>query len=324
LNVPNVSLAEIEQARNRIAGAVVRTPLVPASRFEDDGIYLKLECLQPTGSFKVRGAWNRVSTSTDQERKQGFVTVSAGNHGQALAWAAKKVGASCTVYVPEDAVERKVESIRSMGATIVRRPHQEIMESMSDDRMTKLGMTFVHPFADPKVVAGQGTIGLEILEDKAEVRTVVVPVGGGGLVNGIALAVKAKRPEVKFYGVQAEGAAPLPKSLLSGVAEDVGDPRTIADGIGATRVYDYMLPLFKKNLEGAFTVTDEELKHVMGRLAKESHVVVEPAGAAALAGALKHRKELEEPIVCVVSGGNVDLKLMHEILDIPDQRDVLT
>jgi threonine dehydratase len=320
LDVPWVSLAEIEKARERVAGTVVRTPLVPASRFQDDGIYLKLECLQPTGSFKVRGAWNRVSTSTDEERKKGFVTVSAGNHGSALAWAAKKVGARCTVNVPDDAVERKVESIRSMGAAIVRRPHQEIMESMSDDRMTKLGMTFVHPFADPKVVAGQGTIGLEILEDKAEVRTVVVPVGGGGLVNGIALAVKAKRPEVKFYGVQAEGAAPLPKSLRSGVAEDVGDPRTIADGIGATRVYDYMLPLFKKNLVGAFTVNDEEMKLTMRRLANESHVIAEPAGAAALAGAMKHRKELEEPIVCVVSGGNVDPKLMREILDTPERK----
>jgi threonine dehydratase len=271
----------------------------------------------------VRGAWNRVSTSTEDERKQGFVTVSAGNHGQALAWAAKRVGASCTVYVPEDAVERKVESIRSMGATIIRRPHQEIMESMSDDRMTKLGMTFVHPFADPRVVAGQGTIGLEILEDKPGVRTVVVPVGGGGLVNGIAQAVKAKRPEVEFYGVQAEGAAPLPMSLRSGVAEDFGDPRTIADGIGATRVYDYMLPLFKKNLKGAFTVSDEELKLTMGRLAKESHVVVEPAGAASLAGALKHKKELEEPIVCVVSGGNVDPKLLREVLEAGERKGTL-
>lgn len=315
MEVPWVSLAQIEKARDRIAGSVVRTPLVPASRFEDDGVYLKLECLQPTGSFKVRGAWNRISTSTDEERKRGFVTVSAGNHGQALAWASKRVGAKCTVYVPNDAVERKVESIMSMGATIIRRPHQEIMESMSDDRMTKLGMTFVHPFADPKVVAGQGTIGLEILEDMPGVRTVVVPVGGGGLVNGIAQAIKAKKPEVKFYGVQAEGAAPLPKSLKSGVAEDVGEPKTIADGIGATRVYDYMLPLFKENLTGAFTVTDEELKLAMGRLAKESHVLVEPAGAAALAGAMKHGEELEEPIVCVVSGGNADPKLMREILD---------
>jgi threonine dehydratase len=314
MEVPWVALAKIEEARERIRGAVAKTPIVPASRFQDDGIYLKLECLQPTGSFKVRGAWNRVSASTDEERSRGFVTVSAGNHGQALAWAAKKIGANCTVYVPEDAVERKVESIESMGATTIRRRHQEIMESMSDDRMTKLGMTFVHPFADPMVVAGQGTIGLEILEDKPEVKTMVVPVGGGGLVNGIAQAIKAKRPEVEFYGVQAEGAAPLPLSLRSGVSEDSGTPKTIADGIGATRVYDYMLPLFKKNLKGAFTVSDEELKATMGRLAKESHVIVEPAGAAALAGALKHRRELEAPIVCVVSGGNVDPKLLLEVL----------
>ncbi|HEY6283751.1 MAG TPA: pyridoxal-phosphate dependent enzyme, partial [Nitrososphaerales archaeon] len=154
-----------------------------------------------------------------------------------------------------------------------------------------------------------------ILDDRPEVRTVVVPVGGGGLINGIAQAVKANRPEVKFFGVQAESAAPLPKSLLSGVAEDVGESKTIADGIRATRVYDYMLPLFKENLSGAFTVTDDELKLTMGRLAKESHVVVEPAGAAALAGAMRHFKDLEGPIVCVVSGGNVDPRLMREILD---------
>ena len=317
MEVPWVSLTEIEEARERIRGSVVRTPLVPASRFQDDRTYLKLECLQPTGSFKVRGAWNRVSTSTDEERRHGFVTVSAGNHGQALAWAAKKIGATCMVYVPEDAVERKVKSIESLGATIIRRPHHEIMESMGDDRMTKLGMTFVHPFADPKVVAGQGTIGLEILEDRPDVRTVVVPVGGGGLVNGIAQAVKAKRPDVEFYGVQAEGAAPLPMSLRSGVPEDSGDPNTIADGIGATRTYDYMMPLFKRNLKGAFTVSDDELKTTMGRLAEESHVIVEPAGAAALAGALKHRLELEEPVVCVVSGGNVDPKLLRGVLDAP-------
>ncbi|MDA4129111.1 MAG: pyridoxal-phosphate dependent enzyme [Thaumarchaeota archaeon] len=312
--VPRVTLAQIEDARQRIRGVVSRTPLVPASRFDDGKTYLKLECLQPTGSFKVRGAWNRMSRSTDEELRSGFVTVSAGNHGQAVAWCAKKLGADCTVYVPNDALRRKVESMESMGAKIIRRPHREIMESMADDRMGKLGMTYIHPFGDPYVVAGQGTVGLEILDDLPEVRSVVVPVGGGGLVNGIAFAIRAKKPEAKVYGVQAEGAAPLPKSLSTGRPEYVGDPKTIADGIGATMVFDYMLPLFKENLAGAFTVSDQEMKIAMKQLMKESHVVSEPAGASSLAAALKHSADLVEPIVCVVSGGNADPQLLAEVL----------
>jgi threonine dehydratase len=314
MQVPRINASQIADARERIRGVVMRTPLVPASDFDGGKMYLKLECLQPTGSFKVRGAWNRMSRSDEEERRNGFVTVSAGNHGQAVAWCAKKLGANCTVYVPEDAVKRKVASMERLGVKIVRRPHREIMDSMADDRMWKLGMTFVHPFADPYVVAGQGTIGLEILDDLPSVRTLVVPVGGGGLINGIAQSMKRVRPDIKVFGVQAEGAAPLPKSLASGAPEDVGDPKTIADGIGATQVYEYMLPLFKENLAGAFTVSDQEIKNAMKQLMFESHIVPEPAGAAGLAGALKHRAELQEPIVCVISGGNVDPRLAAEVL----------
>ncbi|MDA4121161.1 MAG: threonine/serine dehydratase [Thaumarchaeota archaeon] len=314
MQVPRVNASQIADARERIRGVVTRTPLVPAGALEGGKMYLKLECLQPTGSFKVRGAWNRMSRSDEEERRKGFVTVSAGNHGAAVAWCARKLGASCAVYVPEDAVQRKVVSMERLGAKIERRPHREIMDSMADDRMLKLGMTFIHPFADPYVVAGQGTIGLEILDDLPSVRTLVVPVGGGGLINGIAQSIKRTRPDIKIFGVQAEGAAPLPKSLASGVPEDVGAPKTIADGIGATQVYDYMLPLFKENLAGAFTVSDQEIRGAMKQLMFESHIVPEPAGAAGLAGALKHRTELQEPIVCVISGGNVDPRLAAEVL----------
>lgn len=312
-DVPRVTRADIEEARNRIRGVASRTPLLPASRF-DDKTYLKLECLQPTGSFKVRGAWNRMSRCSKEERDRGFVTVSAGNHGQAVAYCAKRLGAACTVYVPDDAVQRKVNSMESMGASIVRRPHREIMESMADDRMRKLGMTYIHPFGDPYVVAGQGTVGLEILDDLPDVRSVVVPVGGGGLVNGIAFAIKGRKPSARVYGVQAEGAAPLPKSLASGRPENVGDLQTIADGIGATRVFDYMFPLFKENLDGAFTVSDEEMKSAMKHLMSECHVISEPAGAASLAAVLKNSSSLEAPIACVVSGGNSDPQLLSEVM----------
>jgi threonine dehydratase len=255
-----------------------------------------------------------MSRASSTELRNGFVTVSAGNHGQAVAWSAMKLGAPCTVYVPEHAVQKKVESMESMGARIVRRPHHEIMESMTDDRMERLGMTYIHPFGDPCVVAGQGTIGLEILEDLPDLSTLIVPVGGGGLINGIAFGIKAKRPEVQIYGVQAEGAAPLPRSLKTGRAENVGPPRTIADGVAATMVFDYMLPLFKQNLSGAFAVNDDEIRHAMSLILNECHAVVEPAGATSLAAALKHRAELEEPIACVVSGGNGDPGLLAEIL----------
>ncbi|QQG49087.1 MAG: pyridoxal-phosphate dependent enzyme [archaeon] len=314
IQVPRITLREVKEARERVNGIITRTPLVPASRFEQGRTHLKLECLQPTGSFKVRGAWNRMSRSSADEVRRGFVTVSAGNHGQAVAWCARRLGATCTVYVPDDAVQRKVDSMQSMGATLVRRPHQEIMQSMTDDRMSSLGMTFIHPFADPRVVAGQGTIGLEILDDLPDVASVVVPVGGGGLVSGIAQAIKSLKPTTKIYGVQAEGAAPLPKSLRSGRSEDVGDPKTIADGIGATMTYDYMLPLLRENLESAFTVSDEEMLRAMRELMYESHVFAEPAGAASLAAARKHAAELEEPVVCVVSGGNADPGLVAGLL----------
>jgi threonine dehydratase len=218
------------------------------------------------------------------------------------------------VYVPDDAVGRKVEGIKSMGAEIVRRRHSEIMESMTDDRMSNLGMTFVHPFADPLVVAGQGTIGLEILEDIPDVRSILVPVGGGGLISGIGQAIKSRKPSVKLYGVQAEGAAPLIRSLESGEPEDVGEPKTIADGIGATMTYSYMLPLFKDLLSGAFTVNDDEIRAAMKRLMMESRVVAEPAGAASLACALRHGDELPKPLVCVVSGGNADPGLLAGLL----------
>lgn len=314
MQVPRVTLGDIEGARERLKGAVYRTPLVPSSRFDRGDVCLKLECLQPTGSFKVRGAWNRMSRSDPGELSAGFVTISAGNHGQAVAWSAKRLGARCTVYVPQDAVQRKVDSMTSMGAEIVRRPHREIMESMTDDRMAKLGMTFIHPFGDPMVVAGQGTIGLEILEDLPGVKSVIVPVGGGGLSSGISQAIKAKAPGVEIYGVQAEGAAPLPLSMKSGKAEDVGDPHTIADGIGATQTYEYMLPILTKNLKRALTVDDREMKEAMKLLMDESHVMAEPAGAASLAAVRKFGNEIPKPAVCVVSGGNADPALIRSMV----------
>lgn len=309
-----VGLEEIEDAARQIEGVAWRTPLVPASRDEDGRLYVKLEALQRTGSFKMRGAWNRMSRTTPEERARGFVTVSAGNHGQAVAWCARKLGAPCTVWVPETAVARKVASMEAMGATVQRRPHEDIMDAM---RTTELpfaeGMTYIHPFGDPRIMAGTGTVGLEIARDLPGVRTVLVPVGGGGLVTGVAAAVRALCPGVKVYGVQAEGADPLPRSFETGKSETSGAPRTIADGIAATRVFDYMWPHLAR-LDGAVRVSDEEIKRAMVHLSQEAHVVAEGAGAAALAAAWRYRGQWEPPIACVVSGGNVDPTLLAKSL----------
>jgi threonine dehydratase len=308
-----VTIADIEDARGRVREAAWRTPLVPFSR-DDDRIRLKLECLQRTGSFKVRGAWNRMSRSTEAERKRGFVTISAGNHGQAVAWCARRLGSTCTVWVPDTAVKRKVDAIRSMGAAIKTMPHEKIMDAMVGDAFQKDPQVFIHPFGDRLVMAGQGTIGLEIVEDLPDVGSIIVPVGGGGLSVGIATAVKATRPKAKVFGVQAAEAGPLPKSWASGKAERVGPPKTIADGIAASVVFEYMFPHLRRTLDGVFSVSEEELRRGVRHLAVESHAVAEAAGASSLAAALQQRGKIPEPIVCVVSGGNIDPALLGDIV----------
>ncbi|HUR70212.1 MAG TPA: pyridoxal-phosphate dependent enzyme [Candidatus Thermoplasmatota archaeon] len=329
-SLADVGLKEIEDAARQIDGVAWRTPLLPASRDSDAPagassplagargereIFLKLETLQRTGSFKFRGAWNRMSRASGEEERRGFVTVSAGNHGQAVAWSARKLGAPCTVWVPEGAVARKVDAMRAMGATVKMRPHEEIMDAMmTQDLPWADGATFIHPFGDPYVMAGAGTVGLEIARERHDIRTVLVPVGGGGLVCGVATAVKALLPGVKVYGIQAEGAGPLPVAWNEGKPVNSGAPKTIADGIAATRVFDYMWPILRARLDGALSVSDEEIQRALVHLAKESHVVAEGAGAAALAAAWRYKDRFEAPIACVVSGGNIDPALLSRSL----------
>lgn len=306
-----VGIKEIEEAARRIEGVAWRTPLLPASRDSDGDIHLKLETLQRTGSFKFRGAWNRMSRATEEERKRGFVTVSAGNHGQAVAWSARRLGAPCTVWTPEGAVQRKVDAMRAMGATVKHRPHDDIMDAMMTTELPfSDGATYIHPFGDPLVMAGAGTVGLEIARDMPHAKTVLVPVGGGGLISGVATAVKALIPGVKVYGIQAEGAGPLPLSWTEGKPVASGPPRTFADGMAATRVFDYMWPVMRARLDGALAVSDDELQRAIVHMAKETHAVAEGAGAAGLAAARRYRDQFEAPIVCVVSGGNIDPALL--------------
>lgn len=308
------TLEEIEDASRRIEGIAWRTPLLPASRHEL-GIFLKLECLQRNGSFKTRGAWNRMSRTTAEERNRGFITVSAGNHGQAVAWCARHLGSKCTVWVPDDAVEKKVRAMEALGAVIKRMPEVEIMNSMTDDRWEKTEQTYIHPFGDRYVIAGQGTIGLEIIHDLPDVKTVIVPVGGGGLISGIGTAIKGKKPEVKLHGVQAELAAPILASFKSGKPERIESGKTFADGIAADRVFSYMWPIMQEVMDGALAVSENEMHGALRHLANEVHVVAEGAGSAALAAAWKYSGELEKPIVCVVSGGNIDNAIFSKVIN---------
>jgi threonine dehydratase len=310
-----VEPADIVAAQKRLKGVAWRTPLIPAGRHEDGQVHVKLECLQRTGSFKLRGAWNRMEPSTKAERARGFVTVSAGNHGQAVAWSARRLGARCTVWVPDTAVQRKVDAIRALGAEIRTMPHDQIMSSMTGDHFANVPEVFIHPFGDRQVMAGQGTIGLEILEDLPEVGSVLVPVGGGGLAVGVATAIKAARPKVKVVGVQAANAGPLALAYKSGQAEVVATPTTIADGIAASRVFEYMLPHLRRLLDDVVTVTEQELRSAVAHLVSETHAVAEPAGAASLAAARQRHAAWPKPIACIVSGGNIAPELLRDIVD---------
>ncbi|OFX18009.1 hypothetical protein A3K71_06920 [archaeon RBG_16_50_20] len=307
------TLREIEEASERIEGIAWRTPLLPASR-HDTGTLLKLECLQRNGSFKIRGAWNRMSRTKAEERDRGFVTVSAGNHGQAVAWCARHLGSKCTVWVPDDAVEKKVKAMEAMGAMVQRMPEVEIMNSMTDDRWQKARETYIHPFGDRYVIAGQGTVGLEIIQDFPQVKTVIVPVGGGGLISGIGTAIKSTKPDVKIYGVQAELAAPIIRSFKSGRPERIESGKTFADGVAADRVFSYMWPIMQEVMDGALAVSEEEMRAAIRHLANEVHVVAEGAGSAALAAAWKYSSQLDKPVACIVSGGNIDNVVLSNIL----------
>ena len=307
------TLREIEEASERIEGIAWRTPLLPASR-HDTGTLLKLECLQRNGSFKIRGAWNRMSRTKAEERDRGFVTVSAGNHGQAVAWCARHLGSKCTVWVPDDAVEKKVKAMEAMGAMVQRMPEVEIMNSMTDDRWQKARETYIHPFGDRYVIAGQGTVGLEIIQDFPQVKTVIVPVGGGGLISGIGTAIKSTKPDVKIYGVQAELAAPIIRSFKSGRPERIESGKTFADGVAADRVFSYMWPIMQEVMDGALAVSEEEMRAAIRHLANEVHVVAEGAGSAALAAAWKYSSQLDKPVACIVSGGNIDNAVLSNIL----------
>ncbi len=310
-----LDLASIEAARKRIEGLVVRTPLVRLN--VDDApaeIYLKLENLQRTGSFKVRGAGNAIALLSSARRSRGVFTCSAGNMAQALAWHAKRLGIPCTAIVPDTAPATKLAAIRRFGATIVQLSWDEVWEIGITRRYAPLeGWTFVHPFADPGMMAGNGTIGLEILEDLPDPDAVVIPFGGGGLSAGIATAIKAKRPRTRIYACEPETAAPLAASFAKAAPAEVKRTPSFVDGIGASSVLPDMWNLVRPLLEGSLVVSLKEIASAIRLLVERNRVVAEGAGGSAVAAALAGKAGTGR-IVCVVSGGNIDTEVLGKIL----------
>ena len=308
-----IPLQEIRAARERIAGRVLRTPLVRLEADRDREIYLKLENLQPIGSFKLRGALNAVLQIEPAELQAGVVTASAGNMGQGVAWAARELDVPCTVVVPESAAETKLAAIERLGGRVVKVPYERWWEAIAESAFPEAPGVFVHPVQDERVMAGNGTIGLEIVEDLPDVERVLVPFGGGGLSVGIASAVKAVRPATEVSAVEPETGAPLTAAFESGEPHPVDYRASFVDGSGAPQVLPAMWSRANGLLDGACAVSIDATAAAVRLLASRARVVAEGAGALALAAALGADGGSEK-VVCVVSGGNIDAPVLAEIL----------
>jgi threonine dehydratase len=308
-----IAIEEIRDARERLAGRVLRTPLVRLDLPEQPGtVYLKLENLQPIGSFKLRGALNAVLQSDPDELRAGVVTASAGNMGQGVAWAARELGLTCTVVVPEHAPETKLAAIERLGGGVLKVPYERWWQAISESRFDEADGVFIHPVQDERVMAGNGTIGLEILDDLPEPDRVLVPFGGGGLSVGIASAVKAVRPATSVYAVEPETGAPLTAAFESGEPHPVEYEVSFVDGSGAPALLPAMWPRSRDLLDGAFSVSLDGTAAAVRLLAGRARVVAEGAGGLALAAVLAHG--WDETVVCVVSGGNIDASKLTQIL----------
>ncbi len=312
-----ITLAEIEAARERIAGTVLRTPLVKLDlgRGGPD-VRLKLENLQPTNAYKIRGAANAVAKLSDAEKQRGVWTISAGNAGQGVAFAARAAGVPCKIVVIDTAPQTKVDRMRALGAELVLTPFDVCWKALEEHAFPGMDGTLVHPFDDHDFIAGHGSIALEVLEDAPDVQAIICSIGGGGLIAGVGSAMKAKAPHVKVLGAEPETAAPLAASLAAGSAQQFpGWEYSFVDGAGGRSVIQRMWERMQPVVDGDIVVTLEETRKAMRLMAEKARVVSEGAGALPLAAALTG-KAGDGPIVCVVSGGNVDLKKFAELIDV--------
>jgi threonine dehydratase len=309
-----IPLDEIHAARETIAGTVVRTPLVPLNVDSTAEIYLKLENLQPIGSFKLRGAYNAMRRASQEELGDGVVTASAGNMAQGVAWAARELGVPATIVVPDHAPETKLAAIARLGGTVVKVPFDVWWQTIEEHRFEGVEGLFVHPVENDHVMAGNGTIGLEILEDLPDVDAVIIPWGGGGLTTGIASAVKQIRPETKIYAVEPETAAPLTATMAGdGTPLAVEYEPSFVDGAGSRALLPRMWELARPLVDGAQAASLADTASAVRLLAERARVIAEGAGALAVAAALSGELGSGK-LVCVVSGGNIDFSTLTRIL----------
>jgi threonine dehydratase len=308
-----IPLEAIEQARSRIDGAAVRTPLIRLHVDAPAEIWLKLENLQPIASFKLRGAANAVRQADPAELQAGLVTASAGNMAQGVAWIARELGLPATIAVPEHAPDTKVAAIERLGGTVMRVPYADWWSAIEESRVDGVEGFFIHPVSDERVMAGNGTIALEILEDLPDPDAVLVPYGGGGLVTGIASALRALKPDTRVYAVEPETAAALNAAIAAGKPTEVDYQPSFVDGSGSRMVLPDMWPRVSELIDGAFTATLDETAAAVRLLAERVRVIAEGAGALAPAAALAGRAGSGK-VVCVVSGGNIDMSTLAPIL----------
>ncbi len=310
-----IEIADIEAARERIAGTVLRTPLVRLDLGPDGpDIRLKLENLQPTNAYKIRGGANAVAMLSDEERACGVWTISAGNAGQAVAYAARAAGIPCSVVTIETAPQTKLERMRALGAKIIPVSYEDAWRAAESHAFEGAEGTFIHPFDNHGFIAGHGTMGLEILEDAPDVRTVIAAIGGGGLITGVASAIKALRPDVQIIGAEPETASPYAHSLRQGAASKFPDwQASFVDGAGGQSVTERMWQRMQPLVDGSIVVSLDETRAAMRLIAEKARAIAEGAGALSLAAALTG-KAGDGPIVCIVSGGNIDLEKFAELV----------
>jgi threonine dehydratase len=310
-----IELADIRAARERIAGTILRTPLVRlglGAGYPD--IRLKLENLQPINAYKLRGAANAVAMLSESQRRRGVWTISAGNAGQGVAYAARQAGIHCTVVAIETAPAAKIDRMRALGASLVLVPYAVAWRALGERSMAGVEGTFVHPFDDHNFIAGHATMGLEILEDAPDTAAVIASIGGGGLITGVGSAVKALKAAVRIWGAEPETAAPLARSLAAGSPQAFSEwQSSFVDGAGGHSVFPRMWQRMRPLVDGCIVVTLEQTRHAMRMIAERVRVIAEGAGALPLAAALTGQAG-PGPIVVVVSGGNVDLKTFCEIV----------
>ncbi|MDG6904674.1 MAG: threonine/serine dehydratase [Nitrososphaerota archaeon] len=311
----SISFDDIVKAQERIRGFAYHTPTYRA--FSEESLWLKLEGFQPVRSFKIRGASNKILSLSQDQMKRGVITASSGNHGLAVAYVAHKLKISAMIVLPKNVVPEKLEMIRSLGARV------EFFGSQQDERMKKAteiqkseGLTFIQPFNDLQIIAGQGTCGLELVEDVPELETVFVPIGGGGLISGVASAIKLKSSGIRVIGVQPEGSPSMYESMKIGTPSGIRESRTIADGLSVRKPGDITFSLVRKFVDEIVLVSDDEILWATGQILKKEHVLVEPSGAASFAAVQKVRRETgkTERSAAIISGANISREMIAKIL----------